>query len=478
MQFDSFTFLLFFALVLAGYNALRDWSARKNFLLAASYVFYAAWNPPFLLLLVASTTLDWWIARRIAAAPGTDARRRWIAATLLVNLAVLGYFKYATFLLDNFSALLQGLGLAYRAPELGIVLPIGISFYTFHSLSYCLDVYRGRFEPTASWRDYALYVGFFPQLVAGPIVRWTQMREQIETPRRTTAQGLGLGFTLLTLGLFEKTVLADGVFAPVADAIFNAPAEASAAGAWTGMLAFSGQIFCDFAGYSSCALGAALALGFVLPLNFRQPYAATSFSDFWRRWHVSLSSWLRDYLYIALGGNRRGTARTYLNLLLTMLIGGLWHGAAWTFVAWGGLHGLYLALERWGRDRVGTAVAASHGAAARGLRAAYAALVLLGVMYAWVWFRAHDFATAWTLTAKLVQPAAVLSSVTGTGFEERVATVLFAALVGVQVLCRGREARDWLPRWPRPLLGAMLGVMLLLIVLSPGDNHAFIYFQF
>ena len=225
MQFDSFTFLAFFALVLAGYNALRDWGARKWFLLIASYVFYSAWNPPFLLLLLGSTTLDWLIARRIDAAEDPRRRKAWVIATLLINLGVLGYFKYSHFLLDNFAAALASVGIEYVPPAFDIILPIGISFYTFHSLSYCIDIYRRRFKPTASWRDYALYVGFFPQLVAGPITRFTQMREQIETPRSTTAAGLGMGFALLILGLFEKIVLADSVFAPIANAYFDAPVE-------------------------------------------------------------------------------------------------------------------------------------------------------------------------------------------------------------------------------------------------------------
>jgi alginate O-acetyltransferase complex protein AlgI len=352
------------------------------------------------------------------------------------------------------------------------VLPIGISFYTFHSLSYCLDVYRGKFAPTRSWRDYALYVGFFPQLVAGPIVRWTQMREQIETPRTTTAHGLGVGLSLLVLGLFEKIVLADTVFAPVADAVFNAANDASSAGAWLGMLAFSGQIFCDFAGYSTCALGAALALGFVLPINFRQPYAAVGFSDFWRRWHISLSTWLRDYLYIGLGGNRHGAAKTYRNLFLTMLIGGLWHGAAWTFVAWGGLHGLYLAVERAARARL-PAMGASRLA-----RGAYGALTLLLVMYAWVWFRARDFAAGWQITTKLADLGDILASAAATGFEQRLALAVFAAVVAVQILFRHADARELLARWPKPLLALLLAALLSLIVLCPGDNHAFLYFQF
>jgi len=469
MQFDSFTFLVFFAAVLAGYNALGAWTARKWLLLAASYVFYAAWNPPFLLLLLGSTTLDWWIARRIDAAQAPRARKAWVIATLLVNLSVLALFKYNRFLLDNVSALLALAGVTYVPAQFDIVLPIGISFYTFHSLSYCLDIYRRKFAPTPSWRDYALYVAFFPQLVAGPITRFPQMRPQIEAPRRSTRAGLGLGCSLLVLGLFEKSVLADSIFAPVADAFFNAPQGAGAAAAWSGVLAFSGQIFCDFAGYSTCAIGTALALGFELPTNFRYPYAALGFSDFWRRWHISLSTWLRDYLYVSLGGNRRGELRTYANLLLTMLIGGLWHGAAWTFVIWGGLHGLYLCVERvvrehvW-RERWNLAP----------LRALYGLVTLWLVVLAWVWFRAADFAAGCDIFHMLfsAQGAIALHAA------QQLALFAFALLVAVHWLMRERDLKALIARAPAPLLGVALGLLLAAIVLSPGDNHAFIYFQF
>lgn len=472
MQFDSFTFIVFFAVILCAYNALRGWAARKWLLLIASYVFYAAWNPLFLPLLIGSATLDFWIAQRVHAATGAVARKRWIAATLAINLGVLGLFKYHAFLLDNFAALLALAGVRYVPARFDIVLPIGISFYTFHSLSYCLDIYRGKFAPTRSWRDYALYVAFFPQLVAGPITRFTQMREQIETPRRTTREGLALGGAMLVLGLFEKCVLADTVFAPVADGFFNAVGNAHAAAAWAGTLAFGGQIFCDFAGYSTCAIGAALALGFALPINFRFPYAASGFSDFWRRWHISLSTWLRDYLYVSLGGNRRGAGRTYVNLMLTMLIGGLWHGAAWTFVIWGGLHGLYLAIERFVRERL---VPANWQAPAL-LRFGYGLFTLLLVTLTWIWFRAPDAAVAWQAFAKLAP--VVAAGATTLQFAQWLALAGFILVAAVHWLMRERDLMTWLRNLPAPVLGIALGLMLALIVLSPGDNHAFIYFQF
>jgi len=469
MQFDSFTFLVFFALVLGAYNALHAWSARKWLLLVASYLFYAAWNPAFVLLLAGSTTLDWWIAQRIHAAAG-PARRRWITLTLIVNLGVLGLFKYQRFLLDNIAAALASFGVHYVPAPLDFVLPAGISFYTFHSLSYCIDVYRGTFAPTRNWRDYALYVGFFPQLVAGPITRFPQMRPQIESPRGTTRDGLGLGCALLVLGLFEKCVLADSIFAPVADAFFNAPGDAATAVAWSGVLAFSGQIFCDFAGYSTCAIGTALAFGFTLPTNFRLPYAALGFSDFWRRWHISLSSWLRDYLYVSLGGNRRGEWRTYRNLLLTMLIGGLWHGAAWTFVIWGGLHGLYLAAERLLREHVWP----KNWQAPAFLRVGYMLLTLLLVALAWIFFRAPDLHTALHILA-LLRPSVIDALLDPA---QKLALLAFAGVVAVHWAMRDRDLKEFCLAVPAPAFGLALGLLIAAIVLAPGDSHAFIYFQF
>jgi D-alanyl-lipoteichoic acid acyltransferase DltB (MBOAT superfamily) len=474
MQFDSFTFVIFLAVVVAGYNTLGAWNARKNLLLLASYAFYAAWNPPFLLLLLGSTTLDWWIAQRIDAAAQPVVRKRWVVLTLLVNLGVLGFFKYNHFLLDNFSAALGLVGVHYIPARFDIVLPIGISFYTFHSLSYCIDVYRRKFAPTRSWRDYALYVAFFPQLVAGPITRFPQMRPQIENPRRTTRDGLGLGCVLIVLGLFEKSVLADSVFAPVADAFFDAVNTAGTGAAWTGVFAFSGQIFCDFAGYSTCAIGTALMLGFELPINFRYPYAAIGFSDFWRRWHISLSTWLRDYLYISLGGNRGAEWRTYRNLMLTMLIGGLWHGAAWTFVIWGGLHGMYLAVERGVREHLWP----REWIAPWPLQFAYGLLTLVLVTLAWVWFRAPDFAAGFDIFRKLFLLSAPSLPSIALDAAQELALVTFAGLICTHWAMRNRDLRQIAQRLPAPLLGLALAILLALIVLSPGDNHAFIYFQF
>lgn len=467
MQFDSLAFLLFFALVLTGAACVRGWDARKNLLLVASYVFYAAWNPAFVLLLMASSVLDWWLARRIGAAQHPGTRKRWLLLSLATNLGVLALFKYGGFLQHNVTWLLGGLGVTVDAPAWSLVLPVGISFYTFQSLSYTIDVYRREVAPTRSLRDFCLFVSFFPQLVAGPIVRYADFESQLRIPRAPSWAGIGPGLALLAWGLFEKIVLADGLFAPVADAAFAATVPGDAGTAWAGILAFSGQIFCDFAGYSCCAIGTARCLGFHLPVNFRQPYAAIGFSDFWRRWHVSLSTWLRDYLYVSLGGNRHGRWTTYRNLLLTMLLGGLWHGAGWQYVIWGGLHGLYLALERFARDRFGF-----DPAALRVLRVPYLLLTLAAVVLAWIPFRAPDLGYA----------VAYLGSMVGGGFslsvDQQFAVAGFVALVLVQCGVRDRGFDSTVARLPAPALAGVLALLLVAIVLSPGETHAFIYFQF
>src|SRR5438309_326169 len=351
MLFNSLTFVVFFSVVVTVYWNILSWNARKNLLVVASYIFYGAWNPPFAALLFSTTAMEFWLGRQIAKANPGPPRKGWLIASVCMNLSMLGFFKYGNFLLQNFQWLLARIGIIYQPPHLDILLPVGISFYTFHSLSYTLDIYRGVLQPTKSLRDFVLAVSFFPQLVAGPIVRAGDFLPQLVRPPGLRAGQFLWGLLLMTLGLFEKIVLADTMLSGSADRIFGYAGPLVALDSWLGVMAFAGQIFFDFAGYSTCAIGAALCLGFVLPQNFRFPYAAIGFSDFWRRWHITLSAWLRDYLYIPLGGNRKGRFRTYVNLMVTMLLGGLWHGANWTFVAWGGLHGLYLWVEKFFTDR-------------------------------------------------------------------------------------------------------------------------------
>jgi D-alanyl-lipoteichoic acid acyltransferase DltB (MBOAT superfamily) len=473
MLFNSLTFIVFFAIVLALHNLPFSWRIKKTNLLLASYLFYAAWNPPFVLLLWLSTVVDWVVARRIYAEERQGYRRFWLIVSIAVNLGVLGFFKYGDFLLQNWQAAMASIGVAYTPAPWSIVLPIGISFYTFQTMAYSLDVYLRRAAPAKSFLDFALFVTFFPQLVAGPIVRPTQLIPQFAEPRRASSAQLVWGLGLMTLGLFNKIVIADGLLAPAADAVFGSDTALLGLDAWLGTLAFSGQIFCDFAGYSTTAIGAGLCLGFSLPNNFRFPYAAIGFRDFWQRWHISLSSWLRDYLYIPLGGNRKGRGRMYANLMTTMLIGGLWHGASWTFVVWGGLHGLYLMIERW----LGDAFEGARITRMRFFPFAMALVTYFAVNLTWVFFRAQDFPSAFRMIVSMfglqADGAAVLPTIL---IIETV--VVVASLVGIHWYMRERSLEDVAAHAPRWLVGILWGAMLFAIITTQGAGDAFIYFQF
>lgn len=388
MLFNSLSFLFFLAIILILYYApFFKWTHKKIMLLLASYLFYALWNPPLILLLWISTAVDWFVGNKLYKATNERQRRGLLLISLCVNLGFLAFFKYGGFLLENFIQLTHLAGFEFQAAAPDIILPMGISFYTFQTMSYTIDMYYKRIQPARSLLDFSLYVTFFPQLVAGPIVRSQELIPQFYEPKKVRWDQFYWGSFLLTLGLFMKVVLADVLLSDISDAVFGQAGLLHPLDSWTGTLAFSGQIFFDFAGYSTCAIGIALLLGFVLPDNFRYPYAAVGFSDFWRRWHITLSTWLRDYLYIPLGGNRNGATRTYVNLMITMLLGGLWHGAAWTFVFWGFLHGLYLGVERFLRQRISIQWTTWNT-----LLAALATYFLVNIT--WVFFRAESFGKA------------------------------------------------------------------------------------
>ena len=471
MVFNTLTFAAFFALVVLLHSLPFRWTVRKVNLLIASYVFYAAWNPPFILLLWISTVVDWYAAQGLVRAERKASRRAWMLLSVIANLGMLLFFKYGTFLLHNFTALMATLGVHYQAPPFDIVLPVGISFYTFATMSYTLDVYLRRALPARNFLDYALFVTFFPHLVAGPIMRPTELVPQFETPRRASLRQLSFGLGLMTLGLFNKVVLADTFLAGAAERVFDRGGIPGLLDSWTGTLAFSGQIFCDFAGYSTTAIGAALCLGFYMPDNFRFPYAAVGFSEFWRRWHITLSSWLRDYLYIPLGGNRHGPVRMNAALMTTMLLGGLWHGANWTFVVWGGLHGTYLVAERGIRARFS------------GYRPGPLALFGLGLLtyllvtLTWVFFRAKNFGIAWQVLRGMLGFNGDAKPILPTVFIASVATVV-PLLVAVHWYMREHTLESALARVPASLITLAWGVMIYLIVISQGTGNAFIYFQF
>ena len=471
MVFNSLAFVAFFVLVLVLHSLPFGWKTKKINLLIASYLFYAAWNPPFVILLWVSTVVDWWAAKKLVDAEKPSARHAWMLLSVVANLGMLGYFKYGHFLLENFGALMSAVGVHYVPPTWDIVLPVGISFYTFATMSYTLDVYLRRAKPATNFLDYALFVTFFPHLVAGPIMRPTELVPQFAEPRRATLDQLRFGLVLMTIGLFQKIVLADSFLSRPAESIYDSDKLPGVLDAWIGTLAFSGQIFCDFAGYSTTAIGVAMCLGFAMPDNFRFPYAAVGFSDFWRRWHITLSSWLRDYLYIPLGGNRHGPARTYMALMGTMLLGGLWHGANWTFVVWGGLHGLYLSVERVLRSRFA------------GYSPGPLALFMLGLLtYAlvnitWVFFRAHTFGKAWIVLRGMFGGNGHAEPILHT--VQLVMTVLIVGgLVAAHWIMRKRTLESMLERVPAMPMSATLGLMVFTIVIAQGAGNAFIYFQF
>lgn len=471
MAFNSLIFLIFFAVVLALHNLPLGWRAKKMNLLAASYIFYAAWNPPFILLLWISTLTDWYASRRMAVTTG-NTKRLFLVLSILVNLGMLGYFKYGAFIEDNFAALLHLFGVAYSGGESSIILPLGISFYTFQSMSYSIDVYRGKQHLCKSWLDFALYVSFFPQLVAGPILRAGFFLQQLTEDYQDRVVQLGWGFALITVGMFEKVVLADGLLAPVVEKVYANSLVATGVDSWIGTMAFAGQIFFDFNGYSVIAVGLGCCLGFNLPWNFLSPYAAVGFADFWRRWHITLSTWLRDYLYISMSGNRVSTLRTFINLMLTMLIGGLWHGASWLFVLWGGVHGALLIGERVLRSRFGGAPILQSGSATFLL----GLVTWLFICLTWVLFRAESPASAAHLLSAMLLLQGGESLLSATDILQ--VAMVIAALLAVHGFMRDRDFEQTARGLSWPLTGLILAAMLVAILLSPGEERAFIYFEF
>lgn len=470
MLFNSLGFILFFGIVLLLYYSRLDWVNKKRMLLLASYVFYAMWNPPLILLLWASTGVDWIAGKRLYHEQDARKRKLWLLLSMCVNLGFLAFFKYGGFLLENFTMLMQAIGVEFQPAAPDIILPMGISFYTFQTMSYTIDMYYRKTEPARTFLDFALYVTFFPQLVAGPIVRSRELIPQFYEPRRAAPAQIRWGLFLLTLGLFQKVVLADVFLSEASDTVFGAGAIVHPLDAWCGTLAFSGQIFFDFAGYSTCAIGIALMMGFILPDNFRYPYAAIGFSDFWRRWHITLSTWLRDYLYIPLGGNRKGIIRTYVNLMLTMLLGGLWHGAAWTFVIWGALHGIYLAVERYLRDRIIIRITAMNGIL-------LALLTYFCINVTWVFFRAREFKTAIDMLAAMFfiqsDGKQVLQYIQ-IGMVLTIIPVLFI----VHWMMRNTSVRDVAAKTPAWIVATVWAIMTIAIVIAQGTGEQFIYFQF
>jgi alginate O-acetyltransferase complex protein AlgI len=461
--FPSYEFAFFFPVVLTLSWALmphpRLW---KPFILAASYVFYAAASPRYCLLLAGITAANQVGAVLVQRAPSARRRTQITAATVAVDLGALGVFKYYGFFADEIGAFLDSIGLGMPLPLLTLALPIGLSFITFQAISYVVDVKRGLIAP-ASPLDFALYLSFFPHVVAGPIVRAREFIPQLATPRNPKNVAVGAGVVLIVLGLIKKVAIADYLARTVVDPVFGVPEAYDAPDVALAAYAYAAQIYCDFSGYTDIAIGVALLMGFVFPQNFNSPYRATSFRDFWRRWHMTLSRFLRDFLYIPLGGNRRGKLRTAVNLMITMTLGGLWHGAAWGFVLWGALHGVCLVIEHQLRGRV---------SAPAWLRWA---IVFNVVVFGWILFRTRslDLAAAFISRLAVPGPATLWAPA---------AVAAVVVVIGFQLLPPDPLERFRLraARLPAPALGLVLaGVVAVVGATVPSQGvPPFIYFQF
>jgi D-alanyl-lipoteichoic acid acyltransferase DltB (MBOAT superfamily) len=524
--FNSFTFAVFFGLFYGLYWSLARKVRLQNLLiLAGSYLFYGWWDERFLVLIIVSSVTDYlagfgasagvvdrrqvykalaflWTASVLALAsnlaesqwifawltgytallfitlalvhrqPELRRRRVFVACSVVINLTILGTFKYFNFFATEFTSLFGSLGIAVDPVALNIVLPVGISFYTFQTMSYTLDVYSGKMKSHNSMLDFAAYVAFFPQLVAGPIERARRLLPQFHVQRKFSWESLTSGFWLFAWGLYKKLVIADNL-APIANRIFADPLNHSSAELIAGLLAFTFQIYCDFSGYSDMARGIARTLGFKIMVNFRLPYFSRTPSEFWQGWHISLSSWLRDYLYIPLGGNRSGPIGTYRNLALTMLLGGLWHGAAWTFIAWGAYQGAILVVYRLIRVDVSRSERSREGSMTPLINAALTLLMFCLTMLGWLFFRAASMQDVWIFA----QRTFLWTAGSWDGWLHVLAYI--SPLLAMQVLQK-HTGRLELISETKGFIGLTVRAMLIyaLVFLSASGGQEFIYFDF
>jgi alginate O-acetyltransferase complex protein AlgI len=460
--FDTPIYFLFLTLVVVLYWRL-SWRSQNALLLGAGYLFYGWWDWRFLLLMIFSTIIDYFIALRISREALITRRRALLIVSLCINLGLLGFFKYCNFFIDSFTTLLTTLGVQHvPLVLLKIILPPGISFYTFQEIAYVVDVYKGDLAPSRSFLDYGLFITLFPHLIAGPIQRPSHLLPQVQRPRTFNDRAFFDGCALIISGLFRKTVIADSC-ANLANLAFDGRLGSNFFSTFIGVYAFAWQIYGDFSGYSDIARGSAQLLGFHFMVNFRQPYFAGSLQEFWRRWHISLSTWLRDYLYIPLGGNRKGSRRTYGNLMQTMLLGGLWHGANWTFVIWGGIHGVWLSMERlfWPGD---------------GKPAWFRRVLTLGIVgVSWIFFRAKSLGVA----LEMVRDMAHLQWEHQYGPD----LIFLAAVSGAMMLIDLRlelHDEEYVFQKAHPSVPVFAGAMMvvLMVAFAASETNAFIYFQF
>ncbi len=475
MLFNSVPFLVFLPAFLAAYFATRG-TARLAVCLAASYLFYGWWDWRFLGLIALSTGIDYVVGIKISEADAKATKKRWLMLSLASNLGLLAVFKYFNFFLDSVWRATGFFGFSESPAFLAVILPVGISFYTFQTLSYSIDLYRGSIEVERSLLRFATYVAFFPQLVAGPIVRASLLLPQLRRDHPFLWSGVLLGLGQVLLGYVKKVAVADSL-APFVDRVFDAPEAFTPISVAIGVVFYAFQIYCDFSGYSDIAIGLARVLGYDFGVNFDTPYFSRSFSEFWTRWHISLSSWLRDYLYIPLGGSRGGTLLTYRNLVITMLLGGLWHGASWNFVLWGALHGLYLVLQRllgpgWGRlvERLRVPHVVAGGLSL--------VVVFTLTCFAWVFFRSPTWATS----VDVLQQIASLDRIALADVQLKVVVLKGFLLIGMLVAAEAWSKTTVVASavLDRPVARALAYAAALWVIVLFGtfDGGQFIYFQF
>ena len=469
MVFTSQFFLFYFLPLVVGIYYALPVRARNLFLALASYVFYGWWSPWFVTLMAASTAIDWFRGIAVSTPGASQAKRkRAVLISVVCNLSLLGFFKYFMFAAESIDRLTRAFG-ADGFEVMQVVLPVGISFYTFQSMSYCIDIYRGQAERARNITDFACYISMFPQLVAGPIVRYHDIAEQLHS-RPQKGERIHGAVLYFMIGFAKKVLLAN-TLGEVADATFDA-GSLSAGAAWFGITAYAFQIYFDFSGYSDMAIGLGGLFGFRMPVNFKSPYRSKSITEFWTRWHVSLSSWLRDYLYIPLGGNRRGALLTYRNLMIVMLLGGLWHGANWTFLAWGLFHGTILCLERLaGRSPVYAALPGT-------LRCA---LTFVLVLFSWVLFRAPDIATAGEFMGAMFTGAgdpAAAALLSGRLFQPFYLVALASAAACIWFGRETREVVEWSRTHGVGRLATTGAFALAVLAMFSQAENPFLYFQF
>lgn len=463
MLFPTVQFAIFFPIVLTlSWALMRRQHLWKPFIVFASYVFYAAANWKFCFLIGGVTLVNQGAARLMERTDDDRRRKQVVVAAVTVDLLALGIFKYYSFFVESITDALDGVGLGAPLPLMTIALPIGISFYTFQAISYVVDVYRRQVEP-APLIDVAVYLSFFPHLVAGPIVRAKEFLPQLRAPRDPNRVAVGSAFALIALGLVKKVVIADYLAREVVDPVFGVPQAYAAGDALLAAYAYTAQIYCDFSGYTDIAIGLALLMGFVFPLNFNRPYRSLSFREFWRRWHITLSRYLRDFLYIPLGGNRKGKLKRYRNIMLTMVLGGLWHGAAWTFVLWGAFHGAMQVIEQAIRGRFPFP----------GWFRWFVTFHL--IVFGWILFRAENLGMVGDFLARFAEPGSF------TLLTVPVALAIFAA-IGLQLVPAKPLSRLQLGLERMPALAQGVGLALLIVVvaatLSSQGVAPFIYFRF